>query len=59
MLKLLNHASEKEEKLILQDYNCRKDNGQFDMIDFPDDEFSVVKLHAHIEKNPTPVGFRY
>ena len=50
MLKLLNHTVEKKKKLTLLDYNCRKDEGQFDMVDFPDDEFSLVKLYKHIEK---------
>ena len=50
-LKLLNHTSEKKKKLSLGDYLCRKDEGQFDMVEFPDDKFSVVKLYEHIEKH--------
>ena len=49
VLKLLNHKSEKKKKLTLQDFTCRKDEGQLDMIDFADDEFSIVKLYTHIE----------
>ena len=55
MLKLLNHTVEKKkqkkQKLTLLDYNYRKDEGQFDMVDFSEDEFSVVKLYKHIEKH--------
>ena len=54
ILNLLNHTVEKKKKLTLLDYNCRKDEGQFDMVDFPDDEFSVVKLYKHIEKHFMP-----
>ena len=54
MLKLLNHTVEKKKKLILTDYNCRKDEGQFDMVDFPNDEFSVVELYKHIEMHFMP-----
>ena len=36
------------------DYNFRKDEGQLNMVDFPDDEFSVVKLYKHIENNFMP-----
>ena len=53
-MKLLNHSQEKAKKLTLQDYLCRKDEGQFDMIEFPEDEFSIVKLYKHIEKNLMP-----
>ena len=53
-LKLLNHVTEKKKKLLLQDYLCRKDNGQFDMVDFLQDQFSIVKLYKHIEKNFMP-----
>ena len=49
-MKLLNHKCEKKKKLTLQDFTCCKDEGQFDMIDFADDEFSIVKLYIHIEK---------
>ena len=47
-LKLLNHTEEKKKKLTLQDFLCRKDEGQFDMIDFDGDEYSIVKLYMHI-----------
>ena len=50
MLKLLNHSTEKKKKLSLQDFTCRKDEGQFDIVDFADDEFSIIKLYEHIEK---------
>ena len=50
VLQLLNHISEKKKKLTLADYNCCKDEGQFDMIDFVQDEFSIVKLYDQIEK---------
>ena len=53
-LKLLNHVTEKKKKLSLQDYLCRKDNGQFDMVDFIQDNFSIVKLYKHIEKHHMP-----
>ena len=53
-LKLLNHSQEKAKKLTLGDYLCRKDEGQFDMIEFPEDEFSIVKLFKHIEENFMP-----
>ena len=42
---------EKKKRLNLLDCNCRKHEGQFDMVDFPGDEFSVVKLYKHIEKH--------
>ena len=54
MLKLLNNTVEKKQKLTLWDYNFRKDEGQLNMVDFPDDEFSVVKLYKHIENNFMP-----
>ena len=54
MLKLLNNTVEKKKKLTLWDYNFRKDEGQLNMVDFPDDEFSVVKLYKHIENNCMP-----
>ena len=47
---LCNHTEEKKKKICLGDYLCRKNEGQFDMVDFPDDEFSVVRLYKHIEK---------
>ena len=50
-LKLLNHSEEKAKMLTLSDYLCRKDEGQFDMIDFADDAFSIVKLYKHIIKH--------
>ena len=53
-MKLLNHVTEKKKKLSLQDYLCRKDNGQFDMVDFNQDNFSIVKLYKHIEKYHMP-----
>ena len=54
MLKLLNHTVEKKKKLTLLDYNYRKDEGQFNMVDFPANEISVVKLYTHIEKHFMP-----
>ena len=51
---MLNHSTEKKKKLSLQDFTCRKDEGQFDMIDFGEDEFSIVKLYEHIEKHFMP-----
>lgn len=53
-LRLCNHTEEKKKKLCLGDYLCRKNEGQFDMIDFPDDEFSVVRLYKHIEEHFFP-----
>ena len=53
-LKLLNHSEEKAKKLTLSDYLCRKDEGQFDMVDFSGDEFSIIKLYKHIEKHFMP-----
>ena len=41
---------EKRKKLDPKDYNCRNDEGQFDMIKFEDNEFSVVKLFGHIQQ---------
>ena len=58
-LKLLNHTEEKKKKLTLQDFLCRKDEGQFDMIDFDEDEYSIVKLYKHIVTHflpPTELG---
>ena len=46
----MNHTSEKTKNLSLGDYLCRKDDEQFDMVDFPDDESSIVALYEHIEK---------
>ena len=54
MLKWLNHTVEKKKKMTLLDYNCRKDEGQFDMVDFPDDGFSVIKLYKNIDKHFMP-----
>ena len=54
MLKLLNNTVEKKKKLTLWDYNFRKDEGQLNMVDFPNDAFSVVKLYKHIENNFMP-----
>ena len=51
---MLNHTVEKKKKMTLLDYNCRKDESQFDMVDFLDDAFSVVKLYKHIEKHFMP-----
>lgn len=53
-LELRNHVSEKVKKLSLSDYNCRKTDGQFDMIDYPKDKFNVVALWCHIEKHFMP-----
>ena len=53
-LRLCNHTEEKKKKLCLGDYLCRKNEGQFDMVDFPDDEFSVVRLYKHIEEHFFP-----
>ena len=54
MLKLLKYTVQKKKKLTLLDYNCRKDEGQFDIVEFPDDEFSLVKLYEYIEKHFMP-----
>ena len=53
-LRLLNHKSEKTKKLTLGDHHCRTDEGQFDMVDFASDEFSIVKLYKHIERHFMP-----
>ena len=38
-LKHLNQTEEKKKKLTLQDFLCWKNEGQFDMIDFDNDEY--------------------
>ena len=38
-------------KLSLGDYLCRKSEGQFDIVNFPDDAFSIVTLYEHVEKH--------
>ena len=53
-LRLLNHKCEKTKKLTLGDFHCRKSDGQFDMVEFDSDEFSIVKLYKHIEENFMP-----
>ena len=49
-LRLLNHKCEKMKKLTLGDHHYRTYEGQFDMVDFTSDEFSIVKLFKHIER---------
>ena len=34
----------------MENHHCRRDEGQFDMVKFTSDEFSIVKLHKHIEE---------
>ena len=54
---MLNHVTEKKKKkkkLSLQDYLCRKDNGQFNMVDFLQDKLSIVKLYKQIERHHMP-----
>ena len=53
-LRLLNHKCEKTKKLTLGDFHCRKSDGQFDMVEFESDEFSIVKLYKHIEEHFMP-----
>ena len=53
-LRLLNHKCEKTKKWSLGDFHCRKSDGQFDMVEFASDEFSIVKLYKHIEEHFMP-----
>jgi len=57
-LELLNHISEKKKKkkkkFSLSNYNFRKVDRQFDMIDFPKDKFNMVALWARIEEHFMP-----
>ena len=53
-LRLLNHTFVKTKKLSLGDYLCRKDDGQFYMVDFLDNKFLIVALYKHIEKHFFP-----
>ena len=53
-LTLLNHTEEEKKRLTLNNYLCRKDEGQFDMINFAEDEISIVKLYKQIKKFITP-----
>ena len=54
MLKLLNHTVGEKKKLTVLDYNCRNNERQFDIVVFPDDKCSVVKLYTYIEKEFMP-----
>ena len=47
-------TEEKEKKFTLQDFLYRKGEGQFDMINFDDDEYLIVKLYMYIVKNLLP-----
>ena len=42
---------EKNKCITVSESICRKDEGQFDVIGFPGNELSVVKLYKHIEAN--------
>ena len=53
-LRLLNQTCEKTKKLSLGDFQCRKSDGQFDMVDFESDVFSLVRLWKHIEEHFMP-----
>ena len=52
-MELLNDVTEKK-KLLLHDYLCRKDNNQFDVVNFLQDKVPIVKGYNHIERHHMP-----
>ena len=54
MLEIVESHVWEKNTLSLGNPLCHKDEGLFDMVDFPDNKFSIVSLYKHIEKHFMP-----